>query len=88
MKATDTVSTFRYGPLWIVAVAALLLGALAAGVLFVTSSNRATQAPVVAAKESAAPSESPGEEPAAAPVANVSPFTCTASTLVAQNAPA
>jgi hypothetical protein len=69
------------------AVAALLLGALAAGVLFVASSNRAT-APVAAANESAAPSESPGEEPAAAPVANISPFTCTASTLVAQNAPA
>jgi hypothetical protein len=74
-------------------VAALLLGALAAGVLFVTSSNRAPQTPIAAATQSAAPSEvpaspAPSEEPAAAPVANVSPFNCAASTLTAQNAPA
>jgi hypothetical protein len=92
MKAQDTVSTFRYGPLWIAALAALLLGALAVGVLIVSSSNRA-QAPVAAAKQSPAPSEAPAspapsEELAAAPVANVTPFRCTASTLTAQNPPA
>jgi hypothetical protein len=93
MKAPDTVSTFRYGPLWIAALAALLLGALAAGVLFVTSSNRASQAPVAAAQQSPAPSAAPAspaasEELAAAPVASVTPFRCTASTLTAQNPPA
>ena len=81
-------STLRYGPLWIAALSALLLGALAAGVIFVTSSNRA-QDPVAAAKQSPAASASPAseEELAAAPVANVTPFKCSASTVVGQNAP-
>ena len=82
MKASDSVSpTFRFSPLWIAAVAALLLGALAAGVLFVTSSDRASSRHVASASPSA-------EDVAAAPVANVTPFVCSASKLnVAAAAP-
>jgi hypothetical protein len=75
-------------------MAALLLGALAAGVFILTSSNRAqtpaAQAPGGVAAASPLPSAAPTptEELAAAPVANVTPFKCTASTLSAQNAPA
>ena len=88
MKASDTVSpTFRFSPLWIAAVAALLLGALAAGVMFATSSNRA-QPKVAAATPSAAATAAPEEELAAAPVASVTPFTCSASKLNAATAPA
>src|SRR5256714_5601667 len=88
MNTSIAPSTFRYGPLWIAAVSALLLGALAAGVFFVTSSNRA-QAAAAAAKQSPSASASPAslEELGAAPVASVTPFTCSASTVVAQNAP-
>src|SRR5437899_3048923 len=90
MNAPHTVSnTFRYGPLFVAALAALLLGALAAGVLIFTSSNRANPAVAQAAKSpavSAAPASA--EELAAAPVASVTPFKCSASTLTAQNAPA
>jgi hypothetical protein len=89
MNPTDASSTFRFGPIWIAAVAALLLGALAAGVLIVSSLNRA-EPPAVAARQSPAPSATPvaSEEVAAAPVASVTPFRCTASTLSASNAPA
>jgi len=88
MKASDTVSpTFRFSPLWIAAVATLLLGALAAGIMFATSSNRA-QPKVAAASPSAAASAAPEEELAAAPVASITPFTCSASKLSAATAPA
>ena len=85
MKAPATVSpTFRFSPLWIAAVAALLLGALAAGVLFVTSSDRAQKVAQVPSPSSAPAS---GEDLAAAPVANVTPFVCSASKLSAAAAP-
>ncbi len=90
MNAPHTVSnTFRYRPLFVAALAAVLLGAMAAGVLIFTSSNRANPAVAQAANPpavSAAPA--PAEELAAAPVASVTPFQCSASTLSAQNAPA
>jgi hypothetical protein len=91
MKASDTVSpTFRFSPLWIAAVAALLLGALAAGVLYVTSSSRASQqqhlSPVA---QNPSPSAAPvsSEDLAAAPVASVTPFVCTSSKLSVASAP-
>jgi len=89
MNATHDSATFRFGPLWIAAVAALLLGALAAGVMFATSSNRA-QPKVAAATPSAPASAAPAsqEELAAAPVASVTPFTCSASKLSVATAPA
>src|SRR6266545_3502881 len=87
MNPTNASSTFRFGPIWIAAVAALLLGALAAGVLIVSSPNRA-EPPAVAARQSPAPAPVASEEVAAAPVASVTPFRCTASTLSASNAPA
>jgi hypothetical protein len=89
MKASDTVSpTFRFSPLWIAALAAVLLGALAAGVIFVTSSDRA-QPKAAAATPSAPASAAPvtEEELAAAPVASVTPFTCSASRLKVATAP-
>jgi hypothetical protein len=87
MKASDTVSpTFRFSPLWIAAVAALLLGALAAGIMFATSSNRA-QPKVAAATPSAGATAAPEEDLAAAPVASVTPLTCSASKLNAATAP-
>jgi hypothetical protein len=66
-----------------------LLGALAAGVIFVTSSNRAPSK-VAAATPSAAASTAPAsqEELSAAPVASVTPFICTASKLSVTSAPA
>jgi hypothetical protein len=70
--------------MWIAAVAALLLGALAAGVLFVTSSDRAQRVAQVPSPSSAPVSS---EDLAAAPVASVSPFTCTASKLSVATAP-
>src|ERR1043166_7436901 len=79
MKASDIVSpTFRFSPLWIAAVAALLLGALAAGVLFVTSSDRAQK---VAQVPSPASAPASSEDLAAAPVASVTPFVCSATKL-------
>jgi hypothetical protein len=89
MNETHDSATSRFGPLWIAAVAALLLGALAAGVMFATSSNRA-QPRVAAATPSAPASGAPAseEELAAAPVASVTPFTCTASKLSVVTAPA
>jgi len=92
MKAPDSVSpTFRFSPLagraqgalWIAAVAALLLGALAAGVLFVTSSGRAQKVAQVPLPKAAASAE----DLAAAPVASVTPFVCSASTLSFAAAP-
>ena len=86
MNATDTSATFRHGPLYFAGVAALLLGALAVGALFLVHPNRAltpvAQIPV------AIPSPSQAEELAAAPVASVTPFQCSASTLSANGAPA
>jgi len=89
MNATHDSATFRFGPLRIAAVAALLLGALAAGVMVATSSDRA-QSRVAAATPSAPASAAPAsaEELAAAPVANVTPFTCGASKLSVATAPA
>ena len=74
--------------MWIAGVAALLLGALAAGVIFMTSSNRASQQ-LGSAAPVASPSSAPAsaEELAAAPVANVTPFVCSASKLSAAAAP-
>ena len=88
MNSPHDSATFRFGPIWIAAAAALLLGALAAGVIFATSSNRA-QPKVAAATPSATASASPvtEEELAAAPVANVTPFVCGASKLSAASAP-
>src|SRR2546421_9634515 len=86
MNATDTPATFRHGPLYFAGVAALMLGALAVGALFLVHPSRAltpvAQAPV------ASPSPSQAEQPAAAPVASVTPFQCSASTLSATGAPA
>src|SRR5207245_9895491 len=86
MNATDTPATFRHGPLYFAGVAALLLGALAVGALFLVHPNRAltpaAQAPA------ASPTPSQADEPAAAPVASVMPFQCSASTLSATGAPA
>jgi len=89
MNATHDSATFRFGPLRIAAVAALLLGALAAGVMVATSSDRA-QPKVAAATPSAPASAAPAsaEELAAAPVANVTLFTCGASKLSVATAPA
>jgi len=90
MKALHVAATFRRGPLYIAGVAALLLGALAIGVLFATHPNRA-QTPVAQTqtKANASPSAAPipAEELAAAPVAGITPFQCTASTLTAAGAP-
>lgn len=85
MKASDIVSpTFRFSPLWIAGVAALLLGALAAGVIFVTSSDRATK---IAQVPSPSSQPASAEDLAAAPVANVTPYICTASKLSVAAAP-
>src|ERR1051326_8426395 len=80
MNPPHTSATFRFGSIWIAALAALLLGALAAGVMFVTSSDRA-QNKLAAAAPSPSASAAPGseEELAAAPVASVTPFTCSSS---------
>ena len=89
MNATHDSATFRFGPLWIAALALLLLGALAAGVMFATSSSRA-QPKVAAATPSGPASAAPAsaEELAASPFASVTPFSCTASKLSAATAPA
>jgi len=65
-----------------------MLAALAAGVIFVTSSDRA-QPKVAAATPSAPASAAPAtaEELAAAPVASVTPFICGASKLSVASAP-
>jgi len=90
MNAPHNSATFRLSPLWIAGVAALLLGALAAGVMFVTSSDRAQ--PRAAAATPSAPASAPpattDEELAAAPVASVTPFACGASKLSVATAPA
>ncbi len=96
MNTPIASSTFRYRPLWIICIAALLFGAVAAGVLFVTHPDRAQSSAAavpgtVAGAAAQAPSSTapnPGEELAVAPVASVSPFTCGASTLSAGGAPA
>ncbi len=67
-------------------MAALLLGALAVGALFLVHPNRALTP--VAQAPAASPSPSQAEQPAAAPVASVTPFQCSASTLSATGAPA
>jgi hypothetical protein len=90
MKAIHVAATFGRGPLYIAGVAALLLGALAIGVLFVTHPNRA-QTPVALAQTQpkSSPTAAPvrAEELAAAPVASIAPFQCGASTLTAAGAP-
>src|SRR5256885_3285996 len=86
MNATDTAATFRNGPLYCAGVAALLLGALAVGALFLVHPNRALTP--VAQIPAASPTPSQTEELAAAPVASVTPFKCSASTLSATGAPA
>jgi hypothetical protein len=70
-------------------LAALLLGALAAGVMFATSSDRAHNK-LAAASPSPSASGTPvsDEELAAAPVASVTPFTCSASKISFASAPA
>jgi hypothetical protein len=89
MNAPHNSATYRFGPLWIAALAALLLGALAAGVMFVTSSERA-QNKLAAATPSPSASAVPvsEEELAAAPVASVTPFICSASKISFASAPA
>jgi len=67
-------------------VAALLLGALAVGALFLVHPNRALTP--VAQIPAGSPTPSQPEELAAAPVATVTPFQCSASTLSATGAPA
>jgi hypothetical protein len=80
MNPLHTSATFRFGPIWIAALAALLLGALAAGVMFVTSSDRAQNKLAAATPSpSASAAPVPEEELAAAPVASVTPFRCSAS---------
>src|SRR5436190_951126 len=86
MNATDTSATFRHGPLYFAGVAALLLGALAVGALFLVHPNRALTP--VAQAPAASPTPSQAEELAAAPVASVTPFQCSASTISAAGAPA
>src|SRR6266513_4442659 len=88
MNAPHNTATFRFSRLWIAAVAALMLAALAAGVIFVTSSDRA-QPKVAAATPSAPASAAPAtaEELAAAPVASVTPFICGASKLSVATSP-
>ena len=86
MNATDTSATFRHGPLYFAGVAALLLGALAVGTLFLVHPNRALTP--VAQIPAGSPTPSQPEELAAAPVATVTPFQCSASTLSATGAPA
>ncbi len=86
MNATDTSATFRHGPLYFAGAAALLLGALAVGALFLVHPNRALTP--VAQIPAASPTPSQPEELAAAPVASVTPFQCSASTLSATGAPA
>ena len=86
MNATDTSATFRHGPLYFAGVAALLLGALAVGALFLVHPNRALTP--VAQIPAAIPTPSQAEELPAAPVAGVTPFQCSASTLSATGAPA
>jgi hypothetical protein len=95
MNAIETSATFRHGPIRIALVAALLLSALAAGVLFVTHPDRA-QTPVARSIESDGPSArasttsvtAGSAQAAAAPVASLASFTCSASTLTAGGAPA
>jgi len=84
MNATDTSATFRHGPLYFAGVAALLLGALAVGALFLVHPNRALTP--VAQIPAGSPTPSQPEELAAAPVATVTPFQCSASTLSATGA--
>jgi len=86
MNATDTSATFRHGPLYFAGVAALLLGALAVGALFLVHPNRALTP--VAQIPAGSPTPSQPEELAAAPVATVTPFQCRASTPSATGAPA
>src|SRR5205809_485779 len=86
MNATDTSATFRHGPLYFAGVAALLLGALAVGALFLVHPNRALTP--IAQIPAGSPTPSQPEELAAAPVATVTPFQCSASTLSATGAPA
>jgi len=64
----------------------LLLGALAVGALFLVHPNRALTP--VAQIPAGSPTPSQPEELAAAPVASVTPFQCSASTLSATGAPA
>src|SRR5256885_16628643 len=85
MNATDTAATFRHGPLYFAGVAALLLGALAVGALFLVHPNRAlTPGAQIPA---ASPTPSQTEELAAAPVASVAPFQCRAPALAGTRAP-
>jgi hypothetical protein len=91
-------TTLRHGPLWIAGVAAVLLGALAVGVLVFAnplSRNQHPGTPAGGVAAATTPSADPQASPSATaepidetPVANVAPFSCTAATLAAASAPA